>query len=465
MIAPLRTSRGVTALAAAGCWWVATIAAAPLARGDAPASDGAASPAVASELRTLPAVSDALLGAEPAAAGELDLAPPDESCLADAALTPTPALGSALCAGYDKGFYVATADRAYLLQLNVLLQPRYIANWRDLPPAAGDDGEAGFTLARAPLLFSGHVWTPQLTYWLVLQEGQSTGAEFTEEARINYLCDNGLYFQLGRFRDPTFMRELDVSYAKIMGVERSYQQFIFSTGIEEGLCVSRQTEVLRTMAFLNDGRNSGGAASTKDFYEDATDFAISAGGDIKLAGEWAQYDDFASWPEQPLGVFLGADIHYESPETGDSLPVNDQNEFFAWTVDATVERHGLALFGSFVARESLVAGENIDQTGVQALAAYQVVPEKLEPFVRYEYIDFGGWTNVGANRTPVADSVVNMLSLGGNWYFHRNSLKLTTEAMYAFDPVPVAAPLTGWLVDAPGRAGQFVLRTQLQLFF
>ena len=369
------------------------------------------------------------------------------------------------CAGYDRGFYVKTIDDICKLKVNCMIQAREIVDWRDLDPGDGDRTEAGFVLARAPVIFSGNVFSPKLTYWLILQASRSSGTEYVEECRINYEFENGLYVQIGRFRDPTFMRELDVSYARQMGAERSYSYAIFSTGIQEGICFSKQNDFMRVMSFFTDGRGSGNPGTAKDFFEDRSDFALSTGMDLKLAGDWTQYGDFASWPDEPFAFFIGADLHYEAPETGDSDPNNDLNEFIEWTVDATMERSGWMAFGSIVQRSSLVTGEDIDQTGVQALTAYQIIPGKLEPFVRYEYIDFDGFTNVGNGKTAVADSSVNIVSAGGNWYFKRHNAKVTVEVLHALDPIPVAVSSTGLLLDASGNAGQTAVITQLQLLF
>lgn len=400
--------------------------------------------------------------APPAAAAA---APAAADACGDAVKPAAPPCDCSKCAGYDKGFYVRTVEGDFMLKVNGLLQPRYVANWRSLDAGAGDEDELGFTLARAPVIFSGNAVTPKLGYWIILQGNNASGSEFVEEARINYEFENGILMQLGRFRNPTFMRELDVSYARVMGVERSYQHAIFTTGILEGLCLSKQNDHLRGMFFVNDGRNSGAPTAGKDFFEDFSDFAVSSGLDWKLTGDWAQYGDFASWPDEPLAMFIGADVHYENGETGDSLPANDLNEFITWTVDATIERCGFMAFGSFVQRSSLVDGDDTEQNGLQALTAYQIIPDKLEPFVRYEYIDFDGVTNVGSGVTAVADSSVNIVSAGANWYIKRHAVKVTVEAKHALDPIPVAVPMTGFLVDASGEDGQTVLMTQLQLFF
>ena len=72
-------------------------------------------------------------------------------------------------------------------------------------------------------------------------------------------------------------------------------------------------------------------------------------------------------------------------------------------------------------------------------------------------------TDVGDGALPVADSSVNILSLGVNRYYHRQGAKIVFEVMHAFDPIPVADPFIGFLQDAPGASGQTVFRTQVQL--
>ncbi|MCO6043733.1 hypothetical protein NG895_07420 [Aeoliella sp. ICT_H6.2] len=376
-----------------------------------------------------------------------------------------PASDCSQCAGYDKGFYIRTTDGNFMLKINAMIQARYFANWRNLDPGDGDETEAGFVLARSPLIFSGNVISPQLTYWMILQSSGVDGRTFMEECRINYEFDNGLFVEIGRFRDPSFMRELDISYARQMGVDRSYQYAIFSTGIQEGICFSKQNDDYRVLTFITDGRTSGNPGVNKDFYQDACDFAVSSGIDVKFMGDWTQYGDFASWSDEPAAAFLGADIHYEGPETGDDVVANNMNEYFAWTVDATYERCGFMAFASLVQRHSLAEAQDITQSGVEFMTAYQIIPDKIEPFFIYQYVDFDGYTNVGSKALPVADSSVNIVNAGVNWYFKRHACKATFEVSHAFDPIPIAVPYTGFLEDVSGNSGQTVFRTQLQLLF
>lgn len=381
---------------------------------------------------------------------------------ASSAAAPPP---SPIQAGYDNGFYIRGEDGRFRLAIRGLIQYRYIGAFRDTSPGATDAEETGFVLQRTPVLFSGDVLRPQLRYFCILAASPSEGSEFVEECKIIYEFQSGLLLQAGRLRNPAFLRELDVSYTRQLGVERSYLHSVFSTGVLEGLVASRQREQLRWTAFFSDGRGSGSSSQTKDFFQDKTDFAVTTAIDYRAFGEWAQYGDFASWSDEGPALFLGAAVHYEKGETGDTVPANDLNDFLSWTCDVTYENAGLTLFGAVVGRHSLHEGRAIDQHGVLLQAGCQVAPDELEPFVRYEYIDFDGVTNVGAGGVAVGDSSLNLVSAGFNYYFDRHGLKFTAEAVHALDNIPFTAAATGLLQDDPGEDGQTVVRTQLQLFF
>ena len=367
------------------------------------------------------------------------------------------------CVGYDKGFYVRTCDKNYSLKVNGMIQFRHYADWRDT--TMGDDFEQGFVVERAPLIFSGNVISPRLKYWYILQSSRVTGTSFLEEGKMIYTFENGIQFQAGRFRNPAFLREMDVSYARQLAVERSYYNSVFATGVLQGITLSKQNDWLRWIGFLNDGRGSGSSARNKDFYHNNSDMAISLATDIKFFGEWAQYGDFPSWPDEEPALFLGMEMFYENPEMGDDDPANNLNHFISYATDLTYESHGFAAFGSLVARNSMAESQDINQYGALCQASYQVIPNHFEPFARYEYIWFDGFTDVGSRATPVNDSNLNILTAGFNWYFHRHGCKLTIEAIHAFNEVPFASPNVGLLADEAGESGQTVLSSQIQLFF
>lgn len=370
-----------------------------------------------------------------------------------------------LPAGYKSGFTIQSRDGNNLLRIQGGIQVRYNANWRD-SYASGDRFEGGFTINRVPLVFSGNFITPKLGYYILLDPVHTTGNVYVEEVTGSYAFDDTWMVSAGRFRNPAFLREIDVSFARQLCVERSYLTAIFGIGVVDGVLLTRQTDFSRINLSVNDGRNSGATSGSTDFMDDSTDIAVTVGADFKLFGDWAQYGDFTSWPDQDWGLFLGTGLHWEEGETGDDIPLHNNNNFVAWTIDATLEGHGFSLFVAGVGRhttdqQNTIGREAVNQYGLLAQCGYQIVPEKWEPYVRYEYIDFDHITGIGGTIIP--NTNLNLITLGVNRYFARHAAKITVEAIYAANPVPVTVSKMGLLEDP--RAGEVVLRSQLQLFF
>ena len=367
--------------------------------------------------------------------------------------------------GYENGFFMTTDDSKFKFKLRGLLQARHYSTMRDIDTLIGDDLESGFALERASLVFAGNALSPDLHYWFVVSSNRITSGTIMEEGKISYDLENDALLQIGRMRNPAFLRELDISFARSLGIERSYYNRVFMTGLIEGIVLSKQNDFARAIVVLSDGRHSGSSARLKDFFQDNTDFAFTFGTDWKLDGEWAQFADLTSWTDEGRAIFLGAGVHYERGETGDDVAANNGNHFVAWTGDIAYENSGFMMYASATGRHQLLDGAAIDQNGVLCETSIHPFDDKWELFTRYEYIDFDGFTDVGAGGTPVVDSSVGLITCGSNWYFNRHACKLTAEATYALDPIPLAATNSGILVDQLGREGQTVFGLQLQLFF
>ncbi|HMD52968.1 MAG TPA: hypothetical protein VKJ65_00255 [Phycisphaerae bacterium] len=139
-------------------------------------------------------------------------------------------LDDSLQAGYDKGFFIKTADGDFTLNVNGLLQYRYTysqANgdnvnqyavgkglagnktpfpkyWDPGIPTTGDVD--GFSFRRARIYFSGNVFTPNLTYMVKGDfggEGTSDNGEFQlVDAYTAYKVTPWLQFRAGAFLIP-----------------------------------------------------------------------------------------------------------------------------------------------------------------------------------------------------------------------------------------------------------------------
>ncbi|MBL9140377.1 MAG: hypothetical protein JNK53_00800, partial [Phycisphaerae bacterium] len=103
------------------------------------------------------------------------------------------------------------------------------------------------------------------------------------------------------------------------------------------------------------------------------------------------------------------------------------------------------------------------------------VTPNLELIARYE----GLWVTDGISGATSANALnnqtLNVLTVGGNWYFAKNSVKFTADVGYAFNAVSFNNGLYGesisgadWrpTVSAAGTGNnEFVLRAQMQLLF
>ncbi|MHC4142917.1 MAG: hypothetical protein ACYSUF_14005 [Planctomycetota bacterium] len=64
-----------------------------------------------------------------------------------------------MTAGWDKGFFLGSADGNFLLRLGGQIQVRYAASFQDKAPS-GEDERYGFEVRRAKLKLKGHVVDP-----------------------------------------------------------------------------------------------------------------------------------------------------------------------------------------------------------------------------------------------------------------------------------------------------------------
>ncbi|MCX5662848.1 MAG: porin [Planctomycetota bacterium] len=406
--------------------------------------------------------------------------------------------GDTTVTGYKNGFIIASEDGGTVLKINGQVQARYITNFRNNSTGSGggsgpklSDDEQGFQIRRARLIFSGNVANPKVEYLLQGTANRDTGGFDIEKAEISYALLDNVKIGGGRYKE-NFLREEYVGDAKQTAVERSVVDQLFTANYVEGIYgVVDATDWLRLTTSLTDGLRSGdpGGSNTgflnggNDFHNDSTGLAVTLRGDVKLAGDWKQGEDFAAWSKDKTGVFLGGAVHYELAKAGDlqtagtTTVTGPYEDFFTYTGDALVKTGGLSLFGAFVGQNiratDTVARGDLNNYGVVAQAGYFVIPDKLEPFFRYE------WIRVDP-RVSGAEQV-NILTAGANYYFSPRHVKLSVDVVYALQPLTGVNTLgasgpsgsgqstgltgLGLLGDNSGRDEQVALRAQVQLTF
>ncbi len=120
------------------------------------------------------------------------------------------------------------------------------------------------------------------------------------------------------------------------------------------------------------------------------------------------------------------------------------------------ELSGFASFAWNRTSSSDPAVPRADQLGLVAQAAVYVSAQ-WELLARYQ------WADVDVAGVPE----LSVVSAGVNWYLDGQRLRWATDLGWGINAVgvPFASVGAGWRADAPGRDGQVVLRSQVQMIF
>jgi len=370
-------------------------------------------------------------------------------------------LGTAL----NYGLLVSRAERAdgnHLLRIRGLLQSRYIHNSRE--DSGDDDDLAGFQIRRSKFKGEGHIYSDRLKYAFSLAGDRDDATTEFEDYYVEYDVTDGLSIRAGRWKQPFALQNLRSS-SRQLAVERSSVHEIFRVDRSEGIMAKYKAEMFNIAVALNDGKD----ADFSDFDENSSDFAITARGEVLLAGDWKQFKDGSAWSEEPMAAMFGAGVHYERGETGNT---DDNDNVFQWTLDLSFETSGLGvLLAGYGMHTDNETADDFDDYGLLFEVGYMVIPDKLEPFFRYEgiFVD----EDRAEVSTDATEDMISIITLGANYYHKKHASKFTVDFVYALDPL--VDPLIGTSdhvstglglkPDADGEDGQWAFRAQYQLTF
>jgi len=353
-------------------------------------------------------------------------------------------------AGWDNGFYLASLDGTFRLNVGGTVQVAFIGNWQESSP--DDDDRYGFQNRRSTIRLSGHVVDPTWQYVVQGDFAVSGGGLELLDAFVRKSFDNGLSVRAGKFRMP-FNHEQLVGYNNLLAVERSLIAGAFGVGRSQGVEARWTGDHLRAFAAVNDGLGSIVGATAPSLAED-TEYAVTGRIDLLLGGAFDDFTDYIPSTGDEFGVMIGAAVHYQEDEYGTTA---NEMSILRWTADVTADLRQVNLMAAVSGNHTdgdTPAG-SLDQIGVVVQAGWRPC-EAWQMFGRWEWADADG-----------AGSDLNVATIGVVRYFNGNGLKWTTDVGYGFDPVSAqfASTVKGWREDAPGENGQMVIRSQLQLVF
>lgn len=380
--------------------------------------------------------------------------------------------------GYDDGFYLASGDGTFRLNVGVLEQIRWVWNSRDGEVGPGFDTDRfGFENARTRLNFYGHVFGRETTYQ-VQGEFNRDGGDFTLlDAWIGHTYDNGWNFRVGQFRAP-FLREELILPQHQLAVDRSYVNELTTGGRTQGIEGRYSQDTWRFNVMYSDGWGAmsgfNSEFSNTGFDTATTEYAFTGRFEWMIQGsDWDLFEDYTSPRDADPGMLFGLAGHYQEGEYGtvDPSPGTpgdpfDETEAFSWTADLQAEFGGSNLSGAVVGNHlspNNDAFDSFDQYGFVVQGGFYVT-DQWELFGRYEWFDFQGGDDVFEQIDEGAGDL-SMVTVGFNYYIEGHNLKWTTDFVWGLDEIASGAPTIGILTDAAGEEDQMALRSQLQLWF
>lgn len=135
--------------------------------------------------------------------------------------------------GYDRGFYIRSADEAFLLKVNGFAHVRWTGQNRqtDNPRRQGrqkQDDVNAFEIEDLRLIFRGHIHSPRLTYMIITTGGTDQANDWrTWHALASYAFAEELELTAGLFKVP-FGRQERVPKMALQFVERSLANEMFN---------------------------------------------------------------------------------------------------------------------------------------------------------------------------------------------------------------------------------------------
>jgi len=403
-------------------------------------------------------------------------------------------------AGYDRNFFLASADNKFRMNISGFSQVRYTANVNSTDntfggvntgdPTLGADGtgsdyRGGFNLRRTVVAFNGNAGSESLKYSVRLISSDSGAISF-DDAFIAYELGGGWAVKAGQYKSGFLKEELN-SDVYTMAADRGFVNAFFSQGRSQGASLYYLSDALDASFDFTDGLRGAGRPTFGENSDStstdrtAADFAFTGRGEYRFAGTRAQLKDYTSRQDEKFAGNIGAAAHYQTDANNDDTALANPSDtnIFGYTVDAQVEGGG---FGAFIAVVGMHSEQSflgvadkakLDDFGVVVQGNYRILAD-TDIFAKYEMIVLDKDRTTG---TPVrqVQRYSQFVTAGANQYFAGNAAKLTADVVVGLNHT---SDLAGQqVIGGPGfngnalgltgtnKGAEVALRVQLQVMF
>lgn len=361
-------------------------------------------------------------------------------------------------AGHDGGFFLA--GDGFRMNIGGNMQIRYVANFRD-DNSTQDDFESGFQNRRTQIWFAGNI---NKDWFYKVQGGfNREGGSFTlEDAFAGYTFANGWSWSAGQAWAP-FLRESLVDEWKQLAADSSVVEAFFGAGRSQGTWVSKTAEDWGASIGFFDGSRT---ANTDFTSATEADYSFMGRFQYKVAGTWAQFDDFTSPRGSAYGCMIGAAANWQQSRNTNS-PADIDTDVLGYTLDVSVEGDGWNVFGAFIGNHTSRTALGPDPSDTDDFGAVIqggfMISDKTELFARWEglFLD---------DDRGLSEENYNFVTAGLNHYFAGHAAKFTLDGIYAFEKTTDlislgSLPDTGLGILGDTDDGEIVLRAQFQILF
>jgi hypothetical protein len=434
---------------------------------------------------------------------------------------------SSATGGYDKKFFLASADGAFRLNFTGSFVFRYTLNFRDDAnaeraggyPSGGDDFNPGFSMRRSVLRFDGHIIDPSLLYNVRIAQDNavisrqvvtpidpndpSAGITLNKENKgdprlrfddifftYTFTGDfKGGYVKWGQYKPPFIKEELNSEFVSL-AAERGVVNAFFSQDRAQGVSLGYEDERWWLEGMISDGLRTRNTPFGTNFNQ-TNDIALTGRAEYIFAGTRDQLRDYTSPQDQALAANIGAAVHWQHQNNDPSVTKFDRSvgspanrSIFGATIDGQVEGSGLSLYVAGVLGYTRARNVVLDDTGatdsrnftdwgVTVQGSWRFA-EKTDVFAKYDglFLD--------SDRGLTDRDQFHFITAGFVHYLAGHAAKLTLDTTFATNhTVGLTSSRAGWLggsilsisnSDGSGLLGtargfEAAVRLQMQVLF
>ncbi len=301
-----------------------------------------------------------------------------------------------MTAGWNDGFFLASPDGRFRMNLGGFVQTRFIWSAIQTSPTSApwlfdqQQERYGFDVPQVQLWADGHIFSRDFQYMVKarfyeqflteLNKGTSnpipgdadySGFELMDAwARIN--LDDNWSVRAGQFRSP-YSRGFLVLEQYQMSASRSVVDYHYALGYTQGLELEYASDESRARFSVNNGgqdnllgdtdANYGGAgfvvfptgsygSQNAPYWSQPVTMSFTGRYDWKPSGSWDQFRSYTSPAMEEFGMLLGAGFHFQESfayQPNNSTPglADPTNTWFAATFDAQLNFGGASFYGAF----------------------------------------------------------------------------------------------------------------------